>query len=252
MNAPGERYEEHPEPVVNEYKLESTFQGLPIKVREIVAPSAKRLIIYAHGSFDEMDGHYRFYSNLFYKLAQDNIASTVQLNTARKPSYYRGDIDGITAAFEGKHFYQECDDVHKVIENSLVRLPQLVATDKPEIILVGLSLGGTLMAMNAYQFPQVSKLLLLSSGCRTQNGTLPMMDSYPDAQIIKNAAGQFKGQFQHITPGNDSVVPVKFQDELYDAFTHSTKSRIVIPHADHVYSFQKEELQKDIERFIES
>lgn len=236
---------------VREYRLKSLFEDLPIQVREIVAPHANKLVIYAHGSFDEMDGHYGFYTRLFSQLADDNIASTVQLNTARKPCYTNGTYDGVIDAFKGKTLLQEYSDVHQVITTAIQRLPELVEDPKTaEIILVGLSLGGTLMTLNAYQYPQVSKLLILSSGCRTQNKGLPMMDTYPSADIIKNCAAAFRGTVMHVSPGRDQVVPNAFQDELYQSFQPESRMRTVVDGTDHVYTGKKDELAKLITDFI--
>ena len=244
-------YKEFKEKEVREYKLESFFEGLPISVREIVAPDSNRLVIYAHGSFDEMDGHYGYYTRLFNQMADENIASFVQLNTARRPCYWNGSYKDVIDAFRGKTILEEYTDVYKVIKESLKRLQNLVSDpQKAEITLLGLSLGGTIMTLNAYQFPQVSKLMVLSSGCRTQNKGLPMMDTYPEAEIIKNAASDFKGEVVHVSAKHDQVVPNKFQDELYSSFPIGHKRREIIEDTDHIYSGKKDHLSEKIMDFI--
>lgn len=242
---------ECPSVEVREYQLESDFQGLPIPVRETLAPDSNRVVVYAHGSFDHMDGHFGFYSNLFRNLAERGVASTVQLTTARKDCYYRGDEMGCFEAFMGKTFDQEAGDVRKVIQSTIDRLPELVPDpENAEIVLVGLSLGGSLMTINACDFPDVDKLLLISAGCRTKNGALPVMNTYPSAEVVKGAAARFGGKVMHISPEKDLVVPREFQDELFAAFPEGRKERTVVPKADHVHTWTKFVLEQLMTGFI--
>ena len=242
---------EHPsESEIHEFSLTSDYEGLPIKIRQIIAPNTNRVIIYAHGSFDHMDGHWGFYTKILIYLAQKKIASSVQLTTARQPTYNEQDLFSITSAFQGKTFAQELEDVGKVIDHTLNHLDELVEDpETAEIIFIGLSLGGTLMPLQAATHPRVNKLMLISSGCRTQNGALPMMDTYPIAEHIKEAAAQFKGKMLHVSPLADGVVPINFQNELFDAFTRAKKKRTLVPGADHILSYEKPLLSKKILAF---
>jgi pimeloyl-ACP methyl ester carboxylesterase len=224
-------------PEIHEYALPSTFHNLPIRVREIISPEADTTVIYAHGSYDNMDGHGGFYSHLFYKLAQEGICSSVSLTTARdEQRYNQGDY---LNAFRGKQFQDELTDVNQVISDTIKRKPN------QKIIVIGLSLGGTLATISSTQYAdKIKKLILISSGNQTQNGELELLHGYPDVTTISTCAAQFKGELVHISPLGDLVVPNAFQDSLFQSFVNAQRTQFQVPNTDHTLSNRKDVLEK--------
>jgi hypothetical protein len=235
---------------IQEFNLTSDYQKLEYPVRYLIAPHSHRLCVYAHGLYDHMDGHNNFYTALFTKLANQNVASFVQTTTARHQQYYRSGYNDW--AFAGKTFGDELSDVNQVIMQALRYQSRLVHTDLPlEIILIGLSLGGIIMTINSSLIANIHKLLLISTGLKGKTTGFPIVDTYPDPQIIANQATRFTGNLYQIIPEQDKVIPSIHQLSLHQTFSNTgDKHQCVVPGADHSFNAHKNELATLIESWI--
>jgi len=120
------------------------------------------------------------------------------------------------------------DSLRAVIEYCLNEAVHVCGSDSPEIYLAGFSAGASTSAAVASEYPQVTKMLLIS----------PSADV--DTEVLRRGLSNCRGELNITLGDNDYVVGSNAAQTLADWATNARlKKVVVVPDCDHQFAGER-------------
>jgi pimeloyl-ACP methyl ester carboxylesterase len=220
-------------------KLAGNYLNNSVQIRVVTNEEtvSEVVVVCVHGLYGE-SGDAGSKSVQLGVALKDSVRASVYISTSRDWSLY-GVADDRAEAFAQKTFAQEQADVKEVIAMICEQSSSLfgISPDQLRIWVVANSMGGSLTASIAAQFPQIEKIALCGSGISPSSRSMPILSTYPEKSVIRSAAGLFTGEVLHVRGSSDATVNEPSQQELFEAFTHAKLAQqVVIDGANHNFS----------------
>lgn len=169
--------------------------------------NSKKIIINVPGFNGDIDGYENKYKILAGHMQSDNLGAVIRTDNRILPGYL------VDAKLRIALNYAR--------ENSFA----ISGDSNPEIMLMGFSAGASAIAAVAYEYPEVTKILLFAP-----SGNMP----FP---LIKNGLNSFKGGVYIVQGEQDEVVGPRAGKLFYDLATGaSCKEIFMISDCDHRFT----------------
>lgn len=200
--------------IVENEEGELVQTGIPVTVHPI---NTGVVLINSHGLGGSKDG----YNNKYVKIAQLLqglvVGSVIRYQSSLFPF-----------AFQDVNMTVLLDNLRAVIEYCLNEAMLVCGSDIPEIYLAGFSAGASTSAAIAYEYPQVTKILLIS----------PSADVGTD--VLRKGLSNYKGELYITLGDNDYVIGPKAAQTLADWATKARfKKVVVVPNCDHQFTGER-------------
>ena len=177
--------------------------NLPIKIH---SNDSGKIIINYPGAEGDIDGYNRKYETLANHIQDSGLAAVVRSGNPFVP------VHGWT------HNLREM--IHYSLENS----KKICGLDKPELWLMGFSAGAGAIAMIAWEFPEISKILIIAPAKGVGE------------QKLLEGLNRYSGEAYILVGDSDEVVSIDDCKQMYEALDHAKhRELIVIPNCDHQF-----------------
>jgi esterase/lipase len=121
------------------------------------------------------------------------------------------------ATFQGKTFADELEDARRVVAQAVQNSKkQLQGDEELEVILNGNSLGGIIAFYLAREFPEIKAIVTVGTGLRTEKGDVPILDTFPDAEEVRNTLANYRGKFIMQFGTADTVFSQESFEDLFE------------------------------------
>lgn len=165
-----------------------------------------KIIVNYPGAEGSIDGYNEKYKTLAEHIVANGLASVVRI-----PNPY-------TFGFG----WDMC--LRKALDYVLKHSNEICGTTKPEIYLMGFSAGAGAIAMIAWEYPEVKKILLLEPAPKVNE------------QGVQEGIGLFKGEVYVVVGGGDEALGEKVGNRVIEAAINASRKEIfVIPNCDHQF-----------------
>ena len=177
--------------------------NLPIKIH---SNDSGHIIINYPGAEGDIDGYNRKYETLANHIQDSGLAAVVRSGNPFVP------VHGWT------HNLREL--IHYSLENS----KKICSSNKPELWLMGFSAGAGAIAMTAWEYPEISKILIIAPAKGVGE------------QKLLEGLNRYSGEAYILVGDNDEVVSIDDCKQMYEALDHAKhREFIVIPNCDHQF-----------------
>ena len=142
------------------------------------------------------------------------------------------------AAFLGKTFSQELDDLRAVLSFIFRNSSSIFGIEQSSLRLLihGSSLGGTLAILAKEYFPIITRISLCGSGCGANTKTRPVLSTIFPEDMILSSIATFRGQLLLIQGSDDTVVPKESGQKIIRAATSANAHLLEVPGANHTFT----------------
>ena len=218
-------------------EITGAFRGEPIAVEYYEVPKSNKLVVNIHGTFGEMHWSTGKYSDFARSIVEQELASTVLYSSSRdwkKARELDKSYESKIATFQGKTFSDELEDARRVVREVISQAKKnLPEWEILEVTLHGNSLGGILAFYLAQEFSEISGIISVWTGLRTERWSVPILDTIPNVEELRKILWMYVGKFimQYWTL-DDTFSEEAFQT-FYEAVWTQQKSSIEYTWVDH-------------------
>lgn len=201
--------EEYKFPISDPYFRGGQLLGeeFSVKVDLAIHPNlSNRIIINMPGAFGDIDGYVEKYKNLANYMQLNNLGAIIRTDNIFIEGYLPDIKLRSAIKYAEEHALEICGE------------------PKPEIMLMGFSAGASAIASIAYEFPEVSRILLYApSGDMSE-------------EMIKKGLKEFKGEVVIVQGDKDQVVGPQAGKIFYDLATGaSNRELFMVANCDHQF-----------------
>lgn len=178
------------------------------------------ILINSHGLGGSKNGDKSKYKKIASLIQKADIASVIRYHCSLFPFAFQNvEMESLLIG-----------NLRAVIRYSLQNAQPLCGSNEPKLYLAGYSAGASTSAAVASEFPQISKMLLIS----------PSTDINPST--INRGLSNYQGELYITLGDNDYVINPRTAQNLADQATKSKlKKLVLIPDCDHQFSGEKNE-----------
>jgi dienelactone hydrolase len=230
--------------------MTGAFRGQPVHMEYYGAPKSNKLVVNLHGTFGDIHWGSGKYAELARGIAGKGLANTMLYSSSRdwkKAQELSDSYESKIATFQGKTFADELEDARRVVAQAVQNSKkQLQGGEELEVILNGNSLGGIIAFYLAREFPEIKAIVTVGTGLRTEKGDVPILDTFPDEEEVRNTLANYKGKFIMQFGTADTVFSQESFEDLFETVWTEEKSYVCYVWVDHSFKSVDGEPSKEI------
>lgn len=218
-------------------KLKSNYNNFENHLEVLPCSIASNVVfVNIHGAFGE-SGDEGSKSQKIGEIVRLSLAHVVHISTSRDWQFYSSlPKYAQSEAFPGKTFDDEKNDIEDSFDYILNIGEKCFGAQIKKLYVVANSWGGTVISSLVSKYPEIAKLVLCNSGIRSTSTEHPIFTTVLSEDIVKRSATEYRDKLLFLHGELDEVVPVSFQDKLFDCYVKADKTRIDVPGANHNFS----------------
>jgi len=190
-----------------------------IRIPVTVHPSRTGVVIInSHGLGSSKDGYNNKYVKIAEHLQNLGVGSVIRYQSSLFPFAFQN-VD-MNVLLES--------NLRAVIEYAVENAQRVCGSHSPEICLAGFSAGASASAAIAHEYPQVTKMLLIS----------PSADI--DTEVLKRGLSEYHGELYITSGDNDCVIGPKAAEAVLEWAEKAKIRKIVtVPNCDHQFTGER-------------
>lgn len=210
--------------------------------------ASNKVFVNIHGAYGE-SGDKGSKSEILGNILLDlNICNVAFITTSRDWEMYRNlDKDLKYLAFTDKTFSDEVRDV----EYSFEKIIKYFGVNS-EFYVVANSSGGTVISAIIDKVSNITRLILCNSGIKSNSVDKPILSSIYSPREILKSASEYTGKLLFLQGLDDNIVPIEYQNLLFDAYKSASKKKVTVVGANHNFSTASGRYIDEIVEFFRS
>lgn len=196
--------------IINEVKIPGNFNNNPIEMMVFEAEDSQKIILNIHCLYGSLRGSGDKQVRMAEKLANQNLASVVLYGSSRNSGFWmlpKGMQKMME--FRWKTFSDELADAKSILWEVEKKFGKNI-----DIIIVGHSLGGMLAFYLAEEFANISAIITVGMGLRSERVNKPILSTFPSEEEIVQKLEKFSGKYLMCSDSEDEI----FSEEKFQKF----------------------------------